>query len=56
MVRLSDDWSFTGGGSILSDDNTNLADAYEKPITGFLIDGTISMTFSILAGNRLHLA
>ena len=41
MVRLADDWSLTGGASLLSDDNSNLTDKYEKAITGFLIDGTI---------------
>ena len=60
MVRLTDDWSFTGGGSMLSDDNSNLTDKYESSITGFLIDGTISydvfnfggeqVSFSLLGG------
>jgi hypothetical protein len=60
MVRLTDDWSFTGGGAMLSDDNSNLTDKYESSITGFLIDGTISydvfnfggeqVSFSLLGG------
>ena len=60
MVRLTDDWSFTGGGAMLSDDNSNLTDKYEKSITGFLIDGTIiydvfnfggdQVAFSLIAG------
>ena len=60
MVRLTDDWSFTGGGAMLSDDNSNLTDAYSSSITGFLIDGTIiydvfnfggdQVAFSLLGG------
>ena len=60
MVRLPDDWSFTGGGAMLSDDNSNLTDKFESSVTGFLIDGTISydvfnfggeqVAFSLLAG------
>ena len=60
MVRLTDDWSFTGGGAMLSDDNSNLTDKYESSITGFLIDGTINydvfnfggeqVSFSLLGG------
>jgi len=60
MVRLTDDWSFTGGGAMLSDDNSNLTDKIDSSVTGFLIDGTISydvfnfggeqVSFSLLAG------
>ena len=53
MVRLSDDWSFTGGVSILSDDNSNLSNKYEKPVTGFLIDGTISYDIFNFGGDQV---
>jgi hypothetical protein len=56
MVRLSDDWSFTGGGAMLSDDNSNLTNAYEKPITGFLIDGTISYDIFNFGGDQVAFA
>jgi len=53
MVRLTDDWSFTGGGAMLSDDNSNLTDKYESSITGFLIDGTISYDVFNFGGEQV---
>jgi len=53
MVRLADDWSLTGGASLLSDDNSNLTDKYEKPITGFLIDGTIGYDLFNFGGDQV---
>ncbi|MBC8257840.1 MAG: hypothetical protein H8E38_02390 [SAR324 cluster bacterium] len=56
MVRLTDDWSFTGGGAMLSDDNSNLTEKYEKAITGFLIDGTISYDVFNFGGDQVALS
>jgi len=53
MIRLADDWSLTGGGSFLSDDNSNLTDKYEKAITGFLIDGTIGYDLFNFGGDQV---
>ena len=53
MVRLTDDWSFTGGGAMFSDDNSNLTNKYESSITGFLIDGTISYDVFNFGGNQV---
>ena len=56
MVRLTDDWSFTGGGAFLSDDNSNLTEKYEKAITGFLIDGTISYDVFNFGGEQVAMS
>ena len=56
MVRLTNDWSFTGGGALLSDDNSNLSDKYEKSITGFLIDGTIGYDVFNFGGEQVALS
>ena len=53
MVRLADDWSLTGGGSFLSDDNSNLTEKYDKAITGFLIDGTIGYDIFNFGGDQV---
>ena len=53
MVRLADDWSLTGGASLLSDDNSNLTDKYEKAITGFLIDGTVGYDLFNFGGDQV---
>ena len=56
MVRLTNDWSFTGGGAFLSDDNSNLTEKYEKAITGFLIDGTISYDVFNFGGEQVAMS
>ena len=37
----------------MSDDNSNLSNKYEKPVTGFLIDGTISYDIFNFGGDQV---
>ena len=55
LVEQGIDTAFgiTGGGAMLSDDNSNLTNKYESSITGFLIDGTISYDVFNFGGNQV---
>jgi len=52
IIRLDSNWSFSGGGSIFSDDNNNLVTKYEKPINGFTLDGLVSYDLFSFGGNQ----
>ncbi len=55
VLRLTQDWTFTGGAALFSDDNTNLTTKYEKSVNGFLVDGSIGYDLFGFGGNQAAL-
>ena len=52
MMRLTSSWTFSGGGSVFSDDNTNLTTKYEKSINGITLDGMVGYDLFGFGGNQ----
>ena len=52
MMRLTSSWTFSGGGSVFSDDNTNLTTKYEKSINGITLDGIVGYDLFGFGGNQ----
>ena len=52
MMRLTSSWTFAGGGSVFSDDNTNLTTKYEKSINGITLDGMVGYDLFGFGGNQ----
>ena len=52
MMRLTSSWTFSGGGSVFSDDNTNLTEKYEKSINGITLDGMVGYDLFGFGGNQ----
>lgn len=52
LMRLNSNWTFAGGGSVFTDDNSNLTTKYEKSINGLTLDGVVNYDLFGFGGNQ----
>ena len=54
-MRMTTDWTYSFGVCFFSDDNSNLATAYEKGVSGMMIEGMMGYNLFSFGGNEAEM-
>ena len=55
VLRMTSDWTYSLGGSLFSDDNSNLTIKYEKGVSGMTVEGMLGYNLFSFGGNEAEM-